>query len=395
VPKARIELYNVQDDFVNCRDRFTAMIGGIGSGKSYAGSVKAFIRASERKTLGMITAPTYPMLRDATLRTFMDITDGFVRTFHKAEMTAVMVNGSEILFRSADNPDRLRGPNLNWWFGDEAALYSKDVWPVMIGRLRADGRAGDAWLATTPKGRNWLYERQREITTFKARTRANPYLDTEFIRSLEASYSGKFAQQELEGEFVTYEGLVYEDFDRGRHVKDSTAELRRYIVGADEGYTNPAVLLVVGVDGDGRAHIAEEYYRRRVLQGDVVAEAKRLHTKYMVEDLIIDPSAAGLIAEMQSEGLPVRRANNEVFEGIQAVKARLAPAGDGLPRLTVSPSCVNIIAEFESYVWKETKALGVKDQPEKANDHALDALRYAIMQLDYAPVVSTLSNPWN
>lgn len=394
MPKASIELYAAQDDFVECRDRFTALIGGIGSGKSYAGCVKAFLRASEGKTLGMVTAPTYPMLRDATLRTFLDLSQGFVKDFQKSEMIATMVNGSEILFRSADNPDRLRGPNLHWWFGDEAAMYSPDVWRIMIGRLRAGGRAGDAWLVTTPRGRNWLYERQDEIRIFKARTKDNPYLDPEFVASLVASYTGKFAEQELEGEFVTFEGLVYDDFDRGKHVKTHDGPFIRYLAGVDEGYTNPAVILVVGVDPDGRAHIVEEFYRRRQLQGDVVAAAQALHAQYHLEDLIVDPSAAGLVAEMESVGLPVRKANNEVFPGLQAVKARLALQGDGLPRLTLAPSCANVISEFESYVWKDTKSAGLKDDPEKVNDHAMDALRYAIMRLDHAPQTFTVRNPW-
>ena len=394
MPKASIELYPAQDDFVACRQRFTAMIGGIGSGKSYAGNVKAFLRASERKTLGMVTAPTYRMLQDATLRTFMDVTRGFVRTWSKSDMTATLVNGSEVLFRSADNPETLRGPNLFWWFGDEASLYDKSVWLIMIGRLRADGGAGEAWLATTPKGRNWLYERQGEIAVFRAKTRDNPYLSDEFVSSLEAAYSGSFARQELEGEFVSFEGLVYEDFDRGRHVTDKAGPFVRTLIGVDEGYTNPAVLLPVGVDNDGRAHVVDEFYKRRVLQGDVVAEARRMNEVYQPDVFVVDPSAAGLIAEMRSVGLRVNEATNDVMPGIQAVKARLATAGDGRPRLTVGPACANLLAEFESYVWKEGRA-GMKDEPEKVNDHALDALRYVVMALTRGPSVTTVRNPWN
>jgi phage terminase large subunit-like protein len=309
-------------------------------------------------------------------------------------MMATLVNGSEILFRSTDSPDRLRGPNLHWWFGDESAMYDKEVWPIMIGRLRADGRAGMACLATTPRGRNWLYERQNEMTMFRARTRDNPYLDREFIESLEASYTGSFARQELEGEFVSYEGLVYEDFDRGKHVTERHAEWKRIVVGVDEGYTNPAVLLVVGEDNDGRAHVIEEYYRRRVLQSDVVAEAKRLNQQYSPDVFVIDPSAAGLKADMRHAGLRVRDADNAVFEGIQTVKGRLAIAGDELPRLTISPSCANLIAEFESYSWKETKQSGVKDEPEKVNDHALDCLRYICQRLHTSIGTKSVKVPW-
>jgi phage terminase large subunit-like protein len=304
-----------------------------------------------------------------------------------------MVNGSEVLFRSADNPDRLRGPNLHYWFGDEASLYSPDVWPIMIGRLRAGGKAGDAFLATTPKGRNWLYDRQPEITIFRAKTRSNPYLDPEFISSLEASYTGSFARQELEGEFVSYEGLVYEEFDRARHVQEHAGPFEQWFIGVDEGYTNPAVLLAIGVDYDGRLHVAEEFYHRRILQGDVVGEAVRMSGVYHQPEFIVDPSAAGLIADMGRSGLRVNSANNTVFEGIQLVKGRLALAGDSRPRLTISPSCVNTIAEFESYIWKEGKS-GVKDEPEKVNDHALDPLRYVAMHLDREPQVFTFKNPW-
>jgi phage terminase large subunit len=219
------------------------------------------------------------------------------------------------------------------------------------------------------------------MTIFRARTQDNPYLAPDFVKSLETNYTGKFADQELGGEFVGFEGLVYEEFDRGVHVNSDTHWFSRVIAGVDEGYSNPAVVLVVGLDNDGRAHVVDEFYQRRRLQGDVVSEAKRLRDLYHVETFYADPSAAGLIADMRMGGLMVQAADNEVYPGIQAVKARLATQGDGRTRLTVSPSCANTIAEFESYCWRESR-LGVKDEPEKVNDHAMDALRYALASVE-------------
>lgn len=393
--KVRVELYPAQGAFVQCEDRFTSFIGGIGSGKSFAGAVKMLMLALRRRVVGVVTAPTYPMLRDATLRTYLDLARPFMADWHKSEMMLTLRNGSELLFRSADEPDRLRGPNLHAWHGDEASLYSKDVWPIMIGRLRANGQAGHAWLTTTPKGRNWLYERQAEIRLFRARTRDNPHLAPEFIASLEASYTGQFARQELEGEFVAFEGLVYDEFDRGVHVQRRDGPWRRVVLALDEGYTNPAVILAMGEDNDGRAHVLSEFYRRRVLQGDVVGETKRLADELRPDTVVVDPSAAGLVAELHSVGVYATAANNDVFPGIQGVKGRLARAGDGRPRLTIDPACVNLLAEFESYVWKEHKTTGLKDEPEKANDHAMDALRYGIAALDTRPPrTTTVRNPW-
>lgn len=375
--KNRIELYPAQHDFVICPDRFSGFIAGIGSGKSFAGAVKGLVIGARTKGLGLVVSPTYPMLRDATLRSYLLAFGEAIPAFYKSEMRAEIKGGGEILFRSADKPDRLRGPNLSWAHIDEAGLCPPGTWDIVIGRLREGGRAGPCWVTGTPKGHNWLYEKAPQMTLFRAATRDNPYLAGEFVQSLEAAYTGLFARQELMGEFVSFEGRVYDEFDHTVHVQEREGPWPRIVAGVDEGYTNPSVIVVLGLDGDGRAHLIEEFYQRRVLQGDVVAEAKRLREAYKITEFYIDPSAAGLAAEMRSVGLRVTPAVNEIKDGIQQVKARLAVQADRRPRLTVSPACANTIAEFESYIWKEGKQ-GMKDEPEKVNDHAMDALRYAL-----------------
>jgi PBSX family phage terminase large subunit len=379
----RIEVHDVQADFIECRDRYTAYIGGIGSGKTYAGALKAMSQA-KRNTTGLVVAPTYPMLRDATLRTFLDLA-GDAASLNRSEMRVALANGAEILFRSADNPDRLRGPNIHWAWIDEGAMCDALAWDIVIGRLRADGTAGPCWVTSTPRGRNWLYHRLDQMTVFKSRTRDNPYLSPEFIASLTDTYAGLFAAQELDAEFVSFEGLVYEMFDRNLHrqERDGT-EIQRWLLGVDEGFTNPAVLLAVGVDGDGRLHIGEEWYERQRLQEDHVAAAKEMHDRYHFESVYVDRSAPGLIAALHKAGLPTREHGARVLEGIREVQNYLAVADDGRPRLTVSPACANTINEFESYVWAERGKAGDKrqvDEPEKVNDHAMDALRYVVCAL--------------
>ena len=366
----RIRLNPIQDDFLLCRDRFTAFIGGIGSGKTFAGCVKALYH-SKRDTLGLIVAPTYPMMRDATLRTFQEIAGDSIESFNKSEMTMKIKGGGEILFRSADNPDRLRGPNLSWAHMDEGAMCPPGTWEVIIGRLRADGKAGPCWITTTPNGRNWLYKRREDMTVFKSRTQDNPYLAREFVQSLEASYTGEFARQELFGEFISLEGLVYGGFSESDNIKSRPAsDFNTWYLAMDEGYTNPAVILLVGEDGDGRLHVAREYYERGKLQSEVVQAAASMGPVSMAA---VDAAAAGLIADLRDNGINATPAKGRVLDGIRAVQNLLLVQGDGKPRLTVEPDCVNIINEFQSYVWKPEK-----DEPVKENDHALDALRYLI-----------------
>lgn len=374
---------NTQMAFLTCQDRFTAFIGGIGSGKTYAGCVKDIVNAKEPGSLGLIVAPTYPMLRDATLRTFQEVAGDAIDTFNKAEMTMSIKGGGEILFRSADNPDRLRGPNLHWAHIDEGAMCPPGTWEVIIGRLRADGKAGPCWITTTPNGRNWLYHRREQFTLFKARTKDNPYLAPEFVQSLENSYTGEFARQELDGEFVSLEGLVYPMFGESVHIaKRNDSEMRRWFLAMDEGYTNPAVILLVGEDSDGRIHIAREYYERGKLQKDVVATARAWANERVIDTVAVDAAAAGLIADLRDVGLPAHPHKGRVLDGITKVQSYLKVQGDGRPRMTVDPECKNLINEFESHVWRPEK-----DEPVKENDHALDALRYLVNHLFTGSVI--------
>jgi len=379
-PNKRIELYSVQDDFVWATERFTAFVGGIGSGKTYAGAVKALIESRESGSLGLVISPTYPMLRDATLRTYQEIFGRAFVDFNKGEMLAVLPNGGEILFRSADNPDRLRGPNISYCHIDEGALCHRQTWDVVIGRLRAGGKAGRCWVTTTPKGRkNWVYEKRDQMTMFRSATRRNPYLNKDFVSSLEKAYTGAFAAQELEGEFVSFEGVIYDEFTDKHVLTRDLGEFVEFVVGVDEGYTNPAVALVIGVDADKRLHVVEEYYQRHVMQETFVMICQDISARYERPRFYVDPSAAGLIASMRAANLLVSDANNAVNDGIQTVKARMSIAGDGRPRLTIAPAAANTIAEVEAYAWATDKNGDALDKPLKENDHAMDALRYATM----------------
>jgi PBSX family phage terminase large subunit len=386
----RVELYPKQDDFFHCPDRFTGFVGGIGSGKSFVGALKGIYSGRTPGSVGLVVAPTYPMLRDATLHSYRDLLgDGFGQ-FNKSEMILIIPGGGMILFRSADNPDRLRGPNIDWAHIDEASLCPRETWDIVIGRLRGHGGAGPCWVTTTPKGRNWLYERQAEMTIFKAATKDNPYLSPEFVTSLERSYTGTFARQELYGEFVAFEGLIYNMFSRDVHIRPASPEQypARWL-GNDEGYTNPSVILDAGTDSDGRVHIFREWYRRGQLQDAVVDANKKWHDEIHPRGDVVDSSAAGLIAALRAIGLPAMPHKGRVLDGIGKVQNMLAVAGDGRPRLTIDPSCVQTIAEFESYCWKEGR-----DEPEKQNDHAMDTIRYIIDMIGIR-TITALPDPFD
>ena len=93
-----------------------------------------------------------------------------------------------------------------------------------------------------------------------------------------------------------------------------------------------------------------------------------------IESVIIDPSAASLIAVLRKRGrFSVRRANNAVLPGIRRVASLLQQG-----RLLFCPGCKDAIREFSLYSWEDDDS---RDAPKKENDHAMDDIRYFVMSV--------------
>jgi phage terminase large subunit-like protein len=204
-----LKLSATQRAFVDDPRPYVLLLGGVGSGKSHAGAVRALSRrfGRARPGLGLVIAPTYKILRDASWRTALEVWEPLVRSATVNDMRIVLTTGDEVLFRSSDDPEHLRGPNAAWAWIDEAGLCHPSTWPITIGRLRQHGVLGEAWLTTTPKGLNWVYEvfveRATEQTgVHRLATWANPFVEQAFTEALLSQYDGEWARQEIEAEFI-------------------------------------------------------------------------------------------------------------------------------------------------------------------------------------------------
>jgi hypothetical protein len=397
------QLNPTQQAFVTSPLRFSLYIGGIGSGKTFAGAVRAILRALEYPgSLGLIGAPTYAMLRDTTARLFFELLPpSLIAAYHKGEQHLILRNGSEILLRSLDTPDHARGLNLAWFWLDEATLCGHYAWRVLKGRLRQRGYATAAWATGTPQGRDGFWRDFEQAphsnhALYRANTYANAHnLPDGYVENLGYG-SSAFYQQEVMGLFVAFEGLVYA-FDAGNNGNlrepPPDAVWTEVIGGIDWGYTNPAAALVIGLDGDGRAWLIDEFYQRRAALTETLLPALLdLTRRYGVQRWFCGPDEpehiAALAAALAQEGLPAQalRGDNAVRAGIQTITGLLARRADGTRGLYVAPRCVHTITEFGSYQYA-TVPDGQRDQageraasemPLKQHDHALDALRYAL-----------------
>jgi phage terminase large subunit len=88
---------------------------------------------------------------------------------------------------------------------------------------------------------------------------------------------------------------------------------------------------------------------------------------------VVDPSAASMIEQLHRDGITPVGADNAVMDGIRTVSSLLAA-----DRFKVHKSCRGLISEFPAYAWDDKAAEAGEDKPVKAEDHSLDALRYAL-----------------
>lgn len=157
--------------------------------------------------------------------------------------------------------------------------------------------------------------------------------------------------------------------------------LKEAVFGVDLGYHNPTVCLIVAYDNDGRAYVIEEYYERGTTIEVLIEWMKEKKAKYgeLLDRAYVDPSQPQMIQMIINAGLNATGADNAVLPGINKVFDMLQVKKDGKPMLYILESCKNTIEEFQMYRYKESKEdAPQQENPLKVNDHAMDALRYAI-----------------
>ena len=394
--------YGGNADFIYAHDPEVIVEGPAETGKTIAACWKSHMIACKYPgAQGAIIRKTQASMYGSVLQTFERVIDGApVEAYggHKPEKF-IYPNGSVIWIGGMDNRDRVLSSERDFVQTCQTEEFTVDDWEYLTTRTTGRGAVipypqlfGDC----NPAGsKHWIKLRNAagHLRLIPTRHEDNPTL---YNRDGTLTAQGKRTMKQLDaltgvrlkrlrhGVWATAEGAIYDNFDSSVHVKvRDRNDFKTWYLAMDEGYTNPAVILLVGEDSDSRLHICSEWYERGKLQSRVVETAKDFTLTYGVSLAAVDEAAAGLIADLINNGVPAFAMKGRVLDGIQVVQDRLKVQGDGKPRLTVDPSCINTINEFESYIWKKVTNTGiVKDEPQKENDHAMDALRYLCAYLD-------------
>ena len=421
----RVKLHKTQNEVAQDTHRFRVICAGRRWGKSVLSQLVVLQWATKAVGTYWIVSPTYRQGKQIHWRGLQQIVPReWVAKKNEVELSISLRNGSIIELKGAENPDALRGVKLRGIVIDEiASIRNWDwLWSEVLRPTLTDYQAPGLFIST-PKGYNHfhdLFQKGQDngetdgYKSWRFNSYDNPYIPREEIDNAKKELTEDTFYQEYMADFRKYTGLVYKEFQREVHVIEPFDIPPSWSIyrGLDFGSTNPTACLTIAVDGDENWFVVAEHYQTGETidyhSGLINAQplAKRVSASYG------DPSGAQWISEFAQRGIYITPANKEIGTnfnswvrfGIEKVSEKLKtipghtvpnlpqssnrqnPSSDGslqnaMPQLFIFGNCTNTIREIETYRWKEksvTQAqdLNEPDVPEKANDHAMDALRY-------------------
>lgn len=336
------------------------------------------------KTIGSFRRNVYKPLQ------LMLMSRGYrVRERRTDNMFIVSKDGKENYFyyfggKDESSQDLVQGMTLSSFFFDEVALMPQSFVDQAVARCSVEG--SKLFFNCNPAGpHHWFKTEyldkkvQKNLFQIHFLMEDNPSLSKGIIERYKRMYSGIFYKRFILGLWVMSEGIIYDMFDQDKHVvKTIERPYEKTYVAIDYGTQNPTTFGLWGLHGGIWYKIKEYHYdgRKKGKQKADKVYAQDLIDfidGYNVKEIIVDPSAASFIEELRSNGLSVRKAKNDVIDGIRNVANALEEG-----KILYNDVCKETFKEFSSYVWDKKAADKGEDKPVKDNDHQLDADRYFV-----------------
>lgn len=354
--------------------------------------------------------------------------------------------------RDDDLPEKIGSTAFGWIFVDEGTEITRGAWNQLYGRLRYKGKrqAGklfsvpvrQIFTATNPDSPNhWMYEHFRPDSpdegkgeVYKMNLFDNPHLPEDYVENLEKNLSGMYYERYVKGNWVGAEGAIYDEYDPAKHLltadelprasqwqvhgeeKYDNGEKSVYVTpppdwriyrAIDFGLRNPFVCQWWAESPDGKLVMFREIYKTGEIIEDHAGRIKGLTPDGRQIEMTVADHDAEQVETLRRHGIESQSAKKDVEAGIQSVKARLANQDDGKPalyflmgarahkpdtQLVLDDKPLKTVDEIYGYTWKDD----AEEEPEKADDHGLDAMRYLVHTRDGGPILTTEEmEEWN
>ena len=346
--------------------------GGTRSGKTYNILLWIIFDYCNRETKKTITIcrKTFPAVRGTVMRDFFDIIKGYGiynEIYHSKSANEYYLNGNRIEFISLDEPQKIRGRKRDLLFINEANELNFEDWQQLIFRTTEkviiDYNPSDEF--------HWIYDQvltRPDVEFFQTTYKDNPFLsnvikeEIERLKTIDENYWKIYGL----GERGQSRSLIY-SFTT---TKEIPQEAKRVSFGLDFRFTNdPTCLIETFTLGDDM-FVKEWIYRTGMTNQDIANEFKRLGLDRR-DEIFADSAEPKSIEEIHRMGWNIKPTfKGSINIGIDMIRRY---------KLIVTEDSINTIKELRNYKFIEDKNGQLTNKPIDAYNHALDSLRYSIV----------------
>jgi phage terminase large subunit len=346
--------------------------GGTRSGKTYNILIWIIFAYCQRNNGKIITIcrKSFPALRATVMRDFFTILrdyDIYSEEFHSKTLHEYKINGNIVEFVSLDMPQKIRGRKRDLLFGNEANELNFEDWQQLLfrtsERVIIDFNPSEEF--------HWIYDQvltRSDVDFFQTTYKDNPFLgdvikaEIERLQNIDENYWRVYGL----GERGQSKSLVYSY----NTIKEIPKEAKLVSYGLDFGYSSDPTSLVRTYILDDNMYVDEVLYRTGMTNQDIANEMKALGLDRSNE-VFADSAEPKSIEEIYRMGWNVKPTiKGSVNLGIDIIRRY---------KLHATESSFNLIKELRNYKYIEDKNGQVTNKPVDNFNHALDALRYSVV----------------
>jgi phage terminase large subunit len=362
-------------DCKNCDTRIQIHQGGTRSGKTYSICQALIGWCVENKNAGWVITiirKTMPSLKASVMRDFFQILENegwYSPANHNKSSSQYLLFGNMIEFVSIQESQRIRGRKRHIAFLNECNELTFEDFTQIILRtseiLIMDFNPSDVF--------SWIYDKvmtRKDASFYQTTYLDNPFLDINTIKEIEylkltdANYWRIYGL----GERGLNIAAIFPHFNQVEQVPDRAQFIS---FGLDWGFTNdPSALISVYKDGLD-LYVEEHLYETGLTNNDLSRKMRDLGIER--QEIIADSAEPKSITELSRQGFLIKGASkgpDSIRLGIDVMKRH---------RINITKESINLIKEMQSYKWKTDRDGNQINEPEKGNDHAIDALRYVCL----------------
>jgi phage terminase large subunit len=370
------------------KKRIWCLQGSQGAAKTYSACIIIIdLLAQEKNKEYYIVSSELSKMRDTVLKDCLNIID---QLGIKCKMTGidfgspkiVFPTGSFIRFIGLDKDDVGKGLRSDLVYVNEANKINFESYRELTSRAKR------VIIDFNPNVEFWAHKEvipRDDCDFLKLTFLDNEYLSkeetAEILRYKTKGYNddGSIKSEYWANKWQVYglgntggiEGVIFESFKEIDQVPEGARLLGH---GMDFGYTNDPTAITSVYKYNDSIILDEEVYSTGLLNSDIIRLCKQrsIGTALYIYADAAEPKS---IAEIKRAGirvLPAKKGADSINFGIGLMQEQ---------DIIITKRSKNIIKEFQSYTWAKTRTGERLNKPTDINNHAIDGIRYCIMEL--------------